>query len=61
MISKINFDRLVELPNDVPEKHEQIYEDVPGFESLRKIFKFLNFRIFDLVILYITNNINDVF
>ena len=61
MISKINFDRLVELPNDVPEKHEQIYEDVPGFESLRKIFKFLNFRIFDLVILNITNKIYGVF
>ena len=47
MISKINFDRLVELSNDVPEKHEQIYEDVPGFQSLRKIFQFQRFQIFE--------------
>ena len=35
------------MSNDVQEKHEQIYEDVPGFQSLRKIFKFKRFQIFE--------------
>ena len=39
MISEINFDQLIHLEEifDASTAGEQIYEDVVGFESLRKI------------------------
>ena len=38
MISEINFERLMLLPKLDIIVDEQVYEDVPGFESLRKVF-----------------------
>ena len=38
MISKINFGRLEHFPMVIEELEQQVYETVPGFESLRKIF-----------------------
>ena len=38
MISKINFDRLEHFPMVLVEIEQQVYETVPGFGSLRKIF-----------------------
>lgn len=38
MISEINFERLELLPKIDVIFDEQVYEDVPGFESLRKVF-----------------------
>ena len=38
MISEINFERLALLPELDIIVDEQVYEDVPGFESLRKVF-----------------------
>ena len=36
MISNSNFERLRQVSSSFPKVELQIYEDVPGFESLRK-------------------------
>ena len=38
MMSNIVFERLEVLPKIVDEVDQQLYQDVSGFESLRKIF-----------------------
>ena len=38
MISEINFEKLELLTKVDVTLEEQVYEDVPGFESLRKLF-----------------------
>ena len=38
MISKLNFDRLEHFSKDVEEFYPEVYENVSGFEPLRKIF-----------------------
>ena len=38
MISEINFEKLELLTKVDVIVEEQVYEDVPGFESLRKLF-----------------------
>ena len=38
MLAEINFERLVLMPKVDVILDEQVYEDVPGFESLRQDF-----------------------
>ena len=38
IISQYNFDRLKHVTKGVFEIDDEIYEEIPGFESLRKIF-----------------------
>ena len=39
VISELNFARLKQIPKLSMEIKKQVYEDIPGFESLRIIFK----------------------
>ena len=39
MISESNFVRLKQISKVVIEVEKQVYEDIPGFESLRIVFK----------------------